>query len=117
MDKMNKMEEPTLKLMSNKFQSVMNVILTFFGDLAFAKYRHSDLDRVKMSNFNVAVYDALTIGISSCANLKEPNISKEQITKFNELFIDPDFFESISGSVNDREKVIKRIEAVRGILL
>ena len=55
MAKMNKFDEEILKRMCNKFQSVMKIILDYFGSLAFVKYRFDGENFIKISNFNAAV--------------------------------------------------------------
>jgi hypothetical protein len=116
MDKRNKLDSKTLEQMGVTFQKVMKVIREKFGDMAFAKYRVVDGQYRLMSKFNAAVYDALSVGVNSCVDLDKPSITKAKIKKYESLFADPEFFESIEGSVNDRAKIVTRIDAVKDVL-
>jgi hypothetical protein len=68
------------------------------------------------TSFNAAVFDAVTIGLAevySAATIADkPEQVIERINGFDRLFQDPDFFASVSGSVNDTAKVSYRIEAM-----
>ena len=116
MEKLNMLDEASLLELENKFVRVTEIIFNNFGQHAFAKYNYKNGGYKKMSNFNAAVYDALTISISTCIDLDNPQIGKNKIKKYNKLFSDKGFFEVLTGSVADREKVIRRIEAVKEIL-
>jgi hypothetical protein len=104
-----------LKKSSEIFKQTMSTIRTFFGDLAFAKYKLEENDLEKQSNFNAAVYDALAIAVVSEVNIKAPKISKSQVDAFRNLFRDADFYDSINASILDSNKIVKRIDAVRSI--
>lgn len=116
MEKFNKYDNDKLEKMEKKFENCMRIINNSFGDLAFAKYKYENSKYIKMSNFNAAVFDALCIGISMTVELNKDEISQEKVQKFKELFKKKSFFESISGSVNDREKVKTRIEMAKEVL-
>ncbi|MEH6902451.1 hypothetical protein V7X04_11205, partial [Bacillus safensis] len=62
------------------------------------------------------VYDALSIALADELNFNDPKLPTDFKEKFLSLFHDSDFFDAISGSVNDRKKVIYRIDAVKGLL-
>ncbi len=113
MEKMNKFDLPKLAAMEAKFMKTMSAIRTGFGDLAFAKYKDEVGEYRKMSNFNAAVYDALSVAVEACAH--NYVIDSQAVLAYKKLFSDKDFFDAISGSVNDREKVITRIEKVQGL--
>lgn len=116
MQEYNNLSEVELKNFRDKFINTMNIIRKNFGEKAFAKYRFEAGKFVKMSSFNAAVYDALAIAVVDVVNLKNPKLSKLNTKGFQKLFQDTAFFESVSGSVNDKEKVATRIEAVKELL-
>ncbi|PWI57511.1 DUF262 domain-containing protein [Sulfoacidibacillus thermotolerans] len=116
MEQFNKLSGAELRIYSEKFTKTMALIRKEFGDKAFAKYRLEDGKFVKMSNFNAAVYDSLAIAIVDCVDLNNPQLLDLTFENFRQLFADPEFFEWVSGSVNDREKVSRRIEAAKELL-
>ena len=98
----------------NRFISVIKYISSELGDIPFAKYRE---DGTIASKFNTAVYDAVSIGI---ANSKPYSLSKpltsRQTQKLKHLIVSEDFILTVSGSTNDREPLIRRIEMVKEVL-
>lgn len=112
-------DDENLEKLKDKFNKTMQLIRQNFGDKAFAKYRLEDSEKeeslIKMSSFNAAVYDALAIAIVDKVNLDNPELPKSINERFLELFKEEKFFNSVSGSVNDKEKVIYRIEKVKGL--
>ncbi|MFS8213296.1 DUF262 domain-containing protein [Paenibacillus polymyxa] len=116
MEEFNKLSDAELVLLREKFLKTMKVIREHFGDQAFAKYRFENGEFVQMSKFNAAVYDALAIAVVDSIDLDSQDFSKLNKDTFQALFKDATFFDTVSGSVNDREKVTKRIDAVKGLL-
>ena len=118
MNKYNKLDNSVLLDMKHQFISTMKTILDTFGNCAFAKYKYKYENEtyVLMSKFNVSVYDSLTIPITNYLTKVDTKLPDGVVVKFKELFSDDKFFESLTGSVNDREKVITRIEAVKKVL-
>ncbi|MER0285276.1 DUF262 domain-containing protein [Clostridioides difficile] len=117
MEKFNKLDKIELEILKKKFISVIDYIIKNFGDNAFAKYKINSDKSKPMSKFNAAVYDALMIGVSSNINtLLGRNFNSDLKDSYIQLFDDIDFFSAVEGSVNDREKIIARIEKVKGIL-
>lgn len=115
MNRFNLASQETLTQMKNRFEKLMKVILTNFGNEAFAKFKYEDGEFKRMSRFNAAVYDALTISLASKIDLDNPTLKATAIGDFQSLFRNPDFFESVSGSVNDKEKVVLRIEMAKRV--
>lgn len=116
MDRFNKCTTEELKEKSQNFINVINIIYEKFGRKAFAKYKYEKGKLKLTTSFNASVYDALAIAVSM--NLKEGvlKIEKKNIIKFEQLFKNEEFFNSIQGSTNDKSKIMKRIEIVRGVL-
>jgi hypothetical protein len=114
MEKFNDYTEEQLSIMKDRFKKTMKIIYNSFGNLAFAKYKYENRNYVKMSNFNAAVYDALSIAVVMTIDL-DGKIEQLKIDKFKALFSDNTFFESVSGSVNDKKKVETRIEKAKEI--
>lgn len=115
MDKMNKLDENTLMKMKERFLGTMRIIKQYFGNSAFAKYRFEDSIPKKMSNFNAAVYDALSISVAMKVNISSPIITPSMVDSFKKLFENSDFFDSVSGSVADKEKIVKRVEFAKRV--
>lgn len=116
MDKLNKVEKSELSSMKQHFLLTMKTIKQVFGSQAFAKYRYKDGEFSLMSKFNAAVYDALAIPVSMILVDQSTEMSSKAPSQFQQLFSQQRFFEAVSGSVNDREKVITRIEAAKKAL-
>ena len=116
MDKMNKLKSEDFMKMRKMFLVTMESIRNTFGDEAFAKYRYQDGSFSRMSKFNAAVFDALSIPVAMFINIDRPILSQNSVSEFRQLFADPLFFDAVSGSVNDREKVVTRIEAAKKVV-
>jgi uncharacterized protein with ParB-like and HNH nuclease domain len=99
-----------------KFESTMKIILRDFGPTAFAKYKFENDEYKLQSKFNVAVYDSLA---TSCHDLifnTGVDDFKNKCETFKNLFSDPEFYESISGSYLDTTKLKYRIETAKARL-
>ncbi|MFB7815649.1 DUF262 domain-containing protein [Paenibacillus chitinolyticus] len=116
MEKMNELPEQKLEEMKQRFIKVFRGIREIFGDTAFAKYKKDGDSLKRVSKFNAAVFDALAVSYSECVNIHEPKLSQECAVKYQELFYNEEFNDSVTGSVNDREKIIKRIDYVKQVL-
>lgn len=120
MKNMNKLNDKELNCLKDNFIVTMKVIRDIFGDEAFAKYRWEGKQAKQMSKFNAAVYDSLSIPVSMCiyANKKDKLTRNKNKIKlnFNRLFANTKFFDSVSGSVNDKEKVIIRIDMAKKVI-
>jgi hypothetical protein len=116
MNKMNQYDQSELAKMKRIFLVTMETIKKNFGDEAFAKYRYESGSFSRMSKFNAAVYDALAIPVAMTIDPQNPKISSTSVSDFRQLFADPSFFDAVTGSVNDREKVITRIDAAKRII-
>lgn len=116
MKRMNKMDKAELERMGGRFVATMDLILSTFGDKAFAKLRHEGAEYTLMSNFNAAVYDALSVAIVDDINLDKPNLHVNVAKRFKKLFADADFFQSVEGSVNDVNKIAFRVAAAKKVL-
>ena len=105
-----------------EFEKYMAFILKNMGPQAFAKWRFEDgFPPKKMSSFNAAVYDAVSIGLALVYTVNELLDVTEDISKklkgFKEtMFKNDEFFDAISGSVNDIGKVSTRIRIVKEYL-
>ncbi|OUJ69126.1 DUF262 domain-containing protein [Hymenobacter crusticola] len=112
MKRFNSLDNNAFKKMQIKFISTMDFIYKNFGDEPFAKFRYTGNAYKRMSKFNAAVFDSLAVSIAdNIIKDKKPELSFDKVQGFKELFKDPEFFDATEGSVNDREKVIRRIEA------
>jgi hypothetical protein len=127
----NELGEAEIKQMKREFKACMLTIYANLGKYAFAKHRVEDGVSIKrMSTFNAAVYDAVAIGISEIYDFEEiakdfnfkklsPDDADAKIIDQDmmlALFGDHEFFESVSGSVNDVGKIIHRVDAVKELL-
>lgn len=115
MNRMNTLTEEDLQRLKKVFLVTMEAIRVYFGDEAFAKYRFEDGHFTQMSKFNAAVYDALAVPVAMSIDLDNPIVPDDAPERFLELFKDQNFFDAVSGSVNDRQKVITRIDTAKKI--
>ena len=119
LEKMNALSIDDINKEASRFEKTMTVIYDNFGELAFAKYKETDSGLEKQSNFNAAVYDALTVSVESFLKKKnyskDINISKDKIDAFSQLFKNKEFHESVSGSILDNSKITYRIELAKNI--
>jgi hypothetical protein len=116
MDNFNKLPDEKVNEMKKHFLKVIKTIYDKFGNKAFAKYKVDDGKFVLQSSFNAAVYDALAIAVSMNMQAGTLKINQKNITAFKNLFKDESFYNQIEGSTNDKSKIFKRIEIVRGVL-
>jgi hypothetical protein len=115
MEILSKADDASLRRMERTFLDTAALARAAFGDLACAKYRAEDGSFKKMSNFNASVYDALMVGLQMEVVTPGKELPADAPMRFMNLFADPSFFENVTGSVNDREKVLGRIAAARAI--
>jgi uncharacterized protein with ParB-like and HNH nuclease domain len=116
MDEYNKKDPAEYEALKNEFDITFNSILKNFGNTAFAKYKYEKGELVLQSKFNNAVFDALSV---SCHDLivANPQIKFERkANKFKNLFKDKTFYESVSGSYLDINKLSFRIEKAFEVL-
>lgn len=114
LEKKNQYKKADIEKLSKRFTETMKIILDNFGDLAFAKYKYEKGKFVKQSNFNAAVYDALSVGVS--AEIKTQKIDAKKVENFKDLFKNSKFHDNISGSILDTNKLIERIDQARKVL-
>jgi hypothetical protein len=116
MNHRNQSSDADIDKFKEKFETTMQIILRDFGNTAFAKYKYESEDYKLQSRFNVAVFDALA---TSCHDLIFQEDIKEFSNKrdaYQELFSDAEFYESISGSYLDTNKLKFRIEQTKAVL-
>lgn len=111
----NKWSDQKINAAAMEFEIYMRFIYENAEDSSpFAKYR---LDGVKrMSSFNAAVFDAVAVGLAETYTAEQltdnPQEAAESLGGYRELFQNADFFNAVSGSVNDGAKVVSRIDAM-----
>ena len=115
MDKFNQLGKSELSEMKQTFLITMRTIREAFGNKAFAKYRYENNVFSKMSNFNAAVFDALAVSISMSIDTTDPQIAPDKVNDFRDLFKQQTFFDAVSVSTGDREKIVARIEAAKQV--
>jgi hypothetical protein len=117
MKMLNALEAAAFPEMEKKFTRVMSVIRKSLGDKAFAKYRlNEDGEWKEMSSFNAAVYDALAVSIADKLAPDATELPTDFQDHFRNLFKDAEFFGSVEGSVNDKNKVETRITSAKKLL-
>lgn len=117
-EEFNKLPQDTIENWALQFEKYLDFIFSVMGSEAFAKFRPATDGLERMSRFNAAVYDALLI---SLANTYATNVLTRdshkiaaQLANFSKvMFNNTDFFESVSGSVNDIGKVSTRLRIVQ----
>ncbi|HFV9290969.1 TPA: DUF262 domain-containing protein [Serratia fonticola] len=112
MDEFNSLDEASLKQMENMFTAVFYLTVKSQIALPFGKYRATPRGMHKMSDFNAAVYDAITHLFLICI-YQEKKVTQEMIFT---LFNDAEFFSACEGSVNDVAKLLTRIRKAKGII-
>lgn len=114
MDRNRDLPQEDLVTIKKRFERVIKYILFELGEKAFAKYSE---EGVLKSSFNTAVYDAIIIGISSSSVFeKQLKITTQQKQNLRSLFGNESFIYTITGSTNDKEKLLRRISLVRGAI-
>lgn len=118
MNKFNNLSEKELHEFELYFEKTMRLIREKFGDKAFAKYKY---DRITgeykiTSSFNVSVFDALSVAVADKVVLEESDFSEDALVNFKNLFTDLSFINMISGSTNDKSKILGRINAVKEVM-
>ncbi|MBL3565388.1 DUF262 domain-containing protein [Rhodovulum sulfidophilum] len=117
MEEFNLLPQQSISKMEEEFSECMSFLDCALGVNAFAKYNVQAGQIVKkMSSFNAAVFDAISVGASEYFT-REQIASKDAlaISKFDDyhvLFEDSDFFLAVSGATADVSKVKYRIEKV-----
>lgn len=97
-------DQNILDEMKAKFKKTMKICFITFGVNAFSKRKDSKI----VSSFNVAVYDALSLAVNENSLSGIDESGKE---KFESLFNNEEFQNSISGSINDKSKLFYRVKA------
>lgn len=121
LNEFNQLNADEITKRGEEFKTYMSFLLDVLGPQAFSKWRSEAGAMKKMSNFNAAVFDALAVGIATKYSIsvlkKDKKTLSTKLEKFKTtMFGDPDFFEAISGSVNDVSKVTVRINLVHDFL-
>ena len=100
-----------------EFIKTMRFINSNFGNEMFSKYKTDPNDARKLilqSKFNIAVYDSFAIAIHDA--LKEGINILDKKKDLLKLFFENEFYESISGSYLDTNKLKYRIEKAKKTL-
>lgn len=112
MSDFNELDAVELQAMEHTFVQTFHKIATSGLALPFAKYRITGDNIKKMSDFNAAVFDAITHLFLLSIN-KGKAINPAEIIS---MFSDSDFFSACEGSVNDVSKLNTRIAKAKGML-
>ncbi len=111
----NKLDDVSLNKMKNDFINTMYFINNNYGNDFFSKYKVDNNTKLKLqSKFNIAVYDAFAIAVHDA--LKEGLDIKDKKEELMNLFKDNEFYNSISGSYLDTNKLKYRIEITKKTL-
>lgn len=112
----NKKPATDYKDLSKRFTQTMEIISRDFGDIAFAKFTYENDNLRLQSKFNVAVYDALSTACHDLIHNENLQDFSEKKQAYMDLFKEPEFYESISGSYLDSSKLAYRIERTKEVL-
>lgn len=115
MDEFNSLSPNQLEMLKNKFENTMRIIIEIFGERAFAKYKLVGNHYQEMSAFNISVYDALAIAVADEID-KGKKLNKKSAEEFKKLFKNEEFFNTISGSTNDKSKIEYRIDSAKKVI-
>ena len=112
MSEFNQLNNDELKKMEIMFTHTFHKIKNSNSPLPFAKYRVTGSTSKKMSDFNAAVFDAIT-HLFFLSIEQDKTIDSDV---FIEMFKDTEFFSACEGSVNDVSKLGKRISKAKEML-
>ncbi|SHF60178.1 DUF262 domain-containing protein [Chryseobacterium sp. OV279] len=116
MEEFNNLSQLEIEEKREEFEKTMAFINKNYGKAIFSKYKieEGNAQLVLQSKFNIAVYDAFAIAIHDALS-EGIDISnkKEELKK---LFRDKEFYNSISGSYLDTNKLKYRIETTKQVL-
>lgn len=118
MEKFNKCSDQELKQMEKHFLVTLDKVYDELGGEAFAKYKYEDgkFKPTLQSRFNASMYDAIMISVSENMRNGILKIDESRKKQLMDLFKSTEFNECINGSTNDKSKIVKRIEIVKGVL-
>lgn len=119
LEEFNTLDPLEIQRRATEFEEYISFIRSVLGNQAFAKLRVEQNGEIKrMSAFNAAVYDAFAIGLAKTYEVDDLDrlFVAERLSQIKEVFNNPDFFDAISGSVNDGAKVATRIRIVQEFL-
>lgn len=113
----NELPAEKLKEFSDEFDSYVTFFANYGSPKPFAKWRMTENTSRLMSSFNSAVYDAVAVGFAEVFSATDiaadPEAAAHELKGYETLFKGDEFFDAVSGSVNDGAKIARRIEAVR----
>lgn len=118
----NRLEDHIIDRYRTNFINTMSFIRSKYGNQMFSKYKVTESDFADeesnefklQSKFNIAVFDAFAIAIHDA--LQERIDIDNKKPYLIDLFKDKDFYNSISGSYLDTNKLKLRIEKAKRIL-
>ncbi|RZJ46221.1 MAG: DUF262 domain-containing protein [Brevundimonas sp.] len=118
MKKVNGLTDEFRGELAQHFGNAMNIAFRVFGDDAFRKRYNEDDGRKPVSK---ALFEAWSVNIASLSNEQQVRLI-ERAPKVRRLFMnlmieDRDFEVSISSSTGSVQRVQKRFEAIRAIIL
>lgn len=116
LEEFNDYDDLQITSMKSAFEKTMRFINTIFGSTMFSKYKISEeTGELKLqSKFNIAVYDSFATAIHDALSEGiDINDKKENLLA---LFFNKEFYDSISGSYLDTNKLRYRIETAKNVL-
>ncbi|TDS07587.1 DUF262 domain-containing protein [Sphingobacterium paludis] len=124
MSEFNNLDVQALNALKVDFENTMEYIVLNYGGEIFSKYKteednedefHGAKSKLLLqSKFNIAVFDAFAIGIHDA--LQEGVDIRDKKRALLDLFFDKEFYNSVSGSYLDTNKLKYRIEATKKVL-
>lgn len=116
LNEFNKFNTEEVNKFKIEFTETMSFIKSNYGNIAFAKFKYLyEKDELKLqSKFNIAVYDAFAISINDALN--ENLDIRNKKNELLDLFKNEVFYDSISGSYLDTNKLKHRIQATKMVL-
>lgn len=111
----NTLDKNTLDTFEPIFIKTLMLINEVLGEEPFAKFKFEEDSYCKMSKFNAAVFDSITVPFSKL--IKNGNkLQGLTFENFKKVFKNAEYFSLIEGSVNDTSKIVKRIEIVSEVI-
>lgn len=101
-----------IDVLGEDFKEVMKIILQSFGPRAFGKQALNEQELKYVSNFNVAVFDALSQAVFYNYKAGKRKYTRSDVKNFEAVFKSEEFYATITYGINDRAKIKNRIDTV-----
>lgn len=113
MEEFNRFPDSKLKEMEKNFIDGMEFLHARLGDYAFSRFSVEAGSTKRVSKFNAAVFDAVSVGVCDSLHAGALRDTPGMRQNLADLFSDKKFEAAISGSIADPKKIEYRINVVK----